>query len=400
MPQGGADIIEPVLQAGSETDPPSVAASRLLQIIEARFGDGLNAARDARARGPDPDSESLRIAYLDVLKLCLCDLAGTTTTSVARTQQGIVMSRELAGEQLRMRAAGLDWPLHGLTMIGLDRLDDLQLCVESIVRDGVPGDLIEAGSWRGGASLMMRATLDTLIGPPRDVWVADSFQGFPAADAEQRDGYDLSADLAGCDFLAIPLDEVKQTFARFGFDQGVSFVPGFFQDTLPGLAGRQWSIVRLDGDTYDSIKVALGSLYPGLSAGGYLIVDDYLSLDECREAVEDFRQEQGITEPIEEIDWSGVRWRREAAPPASAAPPATAVNTADKAPRAPHPVQRGPRARVPTIEEVELREETERLRERLATMQADLWRLTNSPLIGPSRWLRARLHRRRNTEPR
>ena len=107
-------------------DSPHVAADRLLQIIQDQFGDGLQAARPATASGPSPDPNDLRQAYLTLLKLCLCDLAGTTTTSVARTIEGAVMSRELADAQLRFRAAGLDWPLHGLTMVGLARLDDLQ----------------------------------------------------------------------------------------------------------------------------------------------------------------------------------------------------------------------------------------------------------------------------------
>ncbi len=384
------------MQAGSETDPPSVAAARLLQIIEARFGDGLKTAREVRAAGPGPHAEALRAAYLDVLKLCLCDLGGTTTTSVARTQDGIVMSRELAGEQLRMRAAGLDWPLHGLTMIGLHRLDDLQACVESVVADGVPGDLIEAGAWRGGASLLMRATLDTLIGPPRQVWVADSFQGFPATDDDLRDGYDLSSDLAGCDFLAVPLEEVKRTFARFGLDHGLSYAPGFFQNTLPALHDHQWSIVRLDGDTYDSTKVALASLYPGLSVGGYLIVDDYLPVDECREAVDAFRSAHGITEPIEQIDWNSVRWRRT---DESAIVVDAVSEERPTAPQpAPRPVTRPPRVRVPAIEEVELGEEVARLAQRLAAAEAEVQRLTGSPLRGPKAWLGRRLRRGRGSD--
>src|SRR5437016_351289 len=260
--------------AGSAPDSPSVAAVRLLQIIETEFREGLEAARPARAVGPRPDAGSLRAAYLELLKLCLCDMAGAGTTSVARTREGLVMSRELVGDQLRLRAAGMDWPLHGLTMVGLRRLDDLQACVEAVVRDEVTGDMIEAGSWRGGASLLMRATLDTLDGPERTVWVSDSFEGFPQADGQAADSYDLSADLAGCDFLAVPLEEVKDTFARFGCTKGVEFAPGFFQETLPRLRDRRWSIIRLDGDTYDSVRVAMASLYPGLSVGGYLIVDD------------------------------------------------------------------------------------------------------------------------------
>src|SRR5687768_4840072 len=105
---------------------------------------GWKAARPPGTPGPGPDAESLRLAYLGLLKLALCDLVGSSTTSVTRLLDGNVASRELSGEDLQLRSAGLDWPLHGLTMVGLNRLDDLQACVESVVRDGVEGDLIEA----------------------------------------------------------------------------------------------------------------------------------------------------------------------------------------------------------------------------------------------------------------
>jgi hypothetical protein len=262
------------------------------------------------------------------------------------------------------------------------------------VREGVRGDLIEAGSWRGGASLLMRATLDSLGASEPTVWVSDSFQGFPSAEGEPSGVYDLSVDLAGVDFLAVPLDEARASFARLGCDRGVEFVPGFFQDTLPRLAGRQWSLIRLDGDTYDSIMIALRSLYAGLAPGGFLVVDDYLSLDQCREAVEDFRREHGIVEPIEEIDWSGVRWRRDVdVEPAALAPAKEDDRRSAAATPPPRPVQRGPRTRVPAIEEVELSEELERLRSRLDRAEAEIARLTGSPLRGPKRWLRRKLDR-------
>ncbi len=382
-----------MLLAGSASDPPSVAAARLLQIIEARFADGLEAAREVRAAGPGTDAEALRVAYLDLLKLCLCDLGATTTTSVARTQEGVVMSRELVGEKLRLRAAGMDWPLHGLTMVGLRRLDDLQACVESVVRDGVAGDVIEAGSWRGGASLFIRAALDSLGAGERTVWVADSFQGFPEADRHRGDSYDLATDLAGCDFLAVPLEEVQETFARFGVRRRVNFLPGFFQETLPPLQGRQWSIVRVDGDTYESVQVALAALYPGLAVGGYVIIDDYFSLDECRAAVEDFRAQHGIEEPFEQVDWSSGRWRRASPERGDRAQPAVRSEAAQLPPR---PVARAPSARIPAIEEVELAEENERLRQRLATAEAALERAARSPLSAPRALVRqvARMRRR------
>ena len=382
--------------AGPATEPPSVAAARLLQILEAKFGDGLAAAREPGTRGPGAEAESLRIAYLDLLKLCLCDLVGTRTTSVARTFDGDVMSRELEGEQLRYRTAGMDWPLHGLTMVGLARLDDLQSCVEGVVADGIEGDLIEAGTWRGGAAMLMRATLDSLGEQGRTVYVADSFQGFPQVDHNAADGYDLGVDLAGCDYLAIPLEEVKQNFARFGLSDGVTFVPGFFEDTLLGLGGRRWSIVRLDGDTFDATRFSLEALYPTLSAGGFLIVDDYLQIDSCREAIDGFRRERGIAEPIEPVDWSGARWRRETEPTRAQAEPGEGHREAPApvpVPGARRPVQRRPRDRIQSIEEVQVRHELAELRTRLAAAEAEVQRLTGSPLIGPQVWLRRRLGR-------
>ena len=274
---------------------PSSDHAAFLADAQAHLAD----AREPRAAGPGADAEALRRAYLDLLKLCLCDLAGTSTISVGALPDGTVMSRELRGEARKMRTAGLDWPLQGMTMVGLDRLDDLQRCVESVVADGVEGDLIEAGAWRGGASMLMRATLDSL-GDARTVYVADSFEGFPADDS--LDAYD---------FLAAPLEEVQESFARLGLEDGVRFIPGFFEATLPRLADGRWAIVRLDADTYAPTRLALRSLYPGLAPGGYLVLDDYGSFPGCRRAVEEFRAEHGITEPIEKIDPTGVRWRRD-----------------------------------------------------------------------------------------
>jgi O-methyltransferase len=316
----------------------------------------LAAWREPSLGGPTPDREALRRAYLDLLKLALCDLVGTSTVSVGAMPDGTVMSRELRGEARKMRAAGLDWPLQGLTMVGLERLDDLQRCVESIVADGVEGDLIEAGSWRGGASILMRATLDSL-GEERTVVVADSFAGFPA-----------DSSLENYDFLAAPLEDVRASFERLGVARGVRFVPGFFEATLPPLAGGRWALVRLDADTYEPTRIALQSLYPGLAPGGYLVLDDYGSFPECRRAVDEFRNEHGITEPIERIDPTGVRWRRESDAP---------LDIAVEAAPAPRAVTRERSSHVPTEREVELARE-------LAHAEA---------AIGLRPWLRRKLAR-------
>jgi O-methyltransferase len=332
---------------------------------------GLTGARAVRAVGPRPDAEALRSAYLELLKLGLCDLIGAGTTSVGRMADGRPAARELSGDGLRLRAAGMDWPLHGLSMVGLRRLDGLQSCVESVVRDGVDGDLIEAGAWRGGASILMRATLDTLGEDGREVFVADSFQGFPATDDDPGEG----GQWAAMDYLGVPLDEVRENFERLGLERGVTFVPGFFQETLPTLRGRRWSVVRLDSDTYEATRVALRALYPGLSTGGWLVVDDYGAIDECRRAVDEFRTEQGVAEPLEEVDWTCVRWRRESAAPDEDVVP-LALPDADGA----RAVSRPRDLRVPTSHELELARERDALRERIVEAEAELGQVRRSPL--------------------
>jgi O-methyltransferase len=253
----------------------------------------------------------------------------------------------------------MDWPLHGLTMVGLRRLDDLQACVETVVADGVEGDLIEAGAWRGGASILMRATLDTL-GDDRTVWVADSFEGFAGEDADADD-----VALSSFDFLAAPADEVRESFERFGCDRGVELVRGYFEDTLPSLRGRHWAIIRLDADTYEATKQALGCLYPGLATGGYLIIDDYASFEGCRRAVDEFRAEHGIAEPLEQVDFTCARWRRTSDAGSAIAAPAPRAVT-----------QREPRARrpghVPTAQELDLVREVAELRGRLEAAETAL----------------------------
>ncbi len=353
-------------------------------------------AREVRAVGPRADEEALRSSYLELLKLSLCDLAGFGTQTVSWTGDRRPFARELSGDdQMAWRAAGRDWPLNALTMVGLKRLDDLQACIESIVTDGVEGDLIEAGAWRGGASILMRATLDALGAHDRTVWVADSFQGFPAAEAggDEEDRALESEMHSAYDYLSAPLDVVQGHFARFGCADGVRFVPGFFEDTMPELRGQRWSVVRLDGDTYKATWLTLEALYPGLEVGGYVIFDDYFFLPACQRAVDDYRREHGISEPIEQVDWNGARWRRESGAEIPA-PDAghVRVPTSRAATQRETPTRSGDA--IPTGRELELGDELAALRARLLTVEAELEQLRGSPLAGPLAWARRKAARR------
>ena len=194
-------------------------------------------------------------------------------------------------------------------MVGSKRSENLQDCVTSVIRNGVPGDLIETGVWRGGSSIFMRAVLKAYGECSRKVWLADSFRGLPQPDPA-RYPVDRGDTLWTYKELAISLEEVKANFSRYGLlDEQVAFLPGWFRDTLPAAPINQLAILRLDGDLYESTMDALSASYHKVSPGGFVIVDDF-GLPTCRAAIEDFRQARGITDLIHQIDWTGVFWQR------------------------------------------------------------------------------------------
>ncbi len=218
---------------------------------------------------------------------------------------------ELGGlSDVRRRNEGRDWPVYAQTMVGRKRIHNVRMLTERVISERVPGDLIEAGCWRGGTVIMMRGVLAAHGDRERTVWAADSFEGLPAPNPEQ-----FPADLADINYTAdelkVPIEEVRANLERYGLDHGVEFLEGWFRDTLPTVRDKQWALVRLDGDLYESTMDGLVNLYPQLSPGGYLIIDDF-GWENCRQAVEDYRAEHGIDEPIERIDWVGAWWRKAA----------------------------------------------------------------------------------------
>jgi len=209
-----------------------------------------------------------------------------------------------------LREYGWDWPSVAHTMIGVKRLANIRSLVESVIGNNVPGDFIETGVWRGGACILMRAVLDAYGVKDRKVWLADSFEGLPAPDDEKYPA-DSGDKFHTFPELAVSLEEVKRNFARYGLlDDQVQFLKGWFKDTLPNAPIEKLAILRLDGDMYESTALALQNLYPRLSPGGFVVVDDYGAVEGCRLAVEDYRRANHISEPLEWIDWTGVWWRK------------------------------------------------------------------------------------------
>ena len=108
---------------------------------------------------------------------------------------------------------------------------------------------------------------------------------------------------------------MKENFAKYGLlDERVVFLKGWFKDTLPAAPVERLAVLRLDGDMYESTMDALTALYDKVSAGGYVIIDDYGCIEGCRKAVHDFRDARGIADKIVDIDGWGVYWRKSVEP--------------------------------------------------------------------------------------
>lgn len=222
-----------------------------------------------------------------------------------KTLNGSIYSKATA------RDDGRDWPLHAHTMLGMRRLQHLRACVETILHEGIPGDFIETGVWKGGSCIMMRGILKAWGDTVRTVWVADSFQGLPKPDAAVHP-LDEGDSLHSFRDLAIPLEQVQDNFRNYGLlDHQVRFLPGWFCDTLPRAPVESLALLRLDGDMYESTIDALDALYGKLQPGGFCIVDDYGCIPACRAAVHDFRKYHGINDPMHVIDWTGAYWRKQ-----------------------------------------------------------------------------------------
>lgn len=207
------------------------------------------------------------------------------------------------------REEGHDWPADAETMVGLKRLANVRMCLENVLADGVPGDFIETGAWRGGTCIYARAILAAHGVTDRTVWVADSFEGLPPPDkkfeADAGDQHYTKID------LAISQEQVEENFRRYDLlDDQVRFLKGWFSDTLPTAPVEQISVLRLDGDMYSSTMDALEPLYDKLSPGGYVIVDDYYAVKACAMAIHDFRTARGIDDEMHQIDWASVYWRK------------------------------------------------------------------------------------------
>lgn len=245
-------------------------------------------------------SESGAALYLDLLEASLTGMLEEDGSQSPWT------APEFSAEN---RLLGRDWPERALTMIGVVRMRNLRRIVETVIADKIPGDFIETGVWRGGACIYMSGILAAHGDAERQVWVADSFEGLPppSPDLYPEDAGDVHSTYGE---LAISEREVRDNFQRYGLlTDRVKFLKGWFKDTLAGAPIEEIALLRLDGDMYESTIQALDALYDKVTAGGFIIVDDY-GLAGCRKAVEEFRENRGISDALVDVDGAAVFWRK------------------------------------------------------------------------------------------
>lgn len=217
---------------------------------------------------------------------------------------------EVVEQSVEKRMEGLDWPLDAETMIGIKRIENVEYCVKEILSNNIEGDFIETGVWRGGTCIFMRGLLKAFEDTDRKVWVADSFQGLPMPNKTLYP-HDTGDILYTYNDLMISEEDVISNFKKYNLlDNQVIFLKGWFKDTIPTAPIKKLSLLRLDGDMYESTIDVLIYLYPKLSKGGFCIVDDWGAIPACRKAVEDYWLVNNLKEDIIDIDWTGVYWEK------------------------------------------------------------------------------------------
>jgi len=254
--------------------------------------------------GKDSDCRNL---YLELLKKSLTDTLFAKEPNAENPNAAIYFAG-FVDHYIKGRA---------VTMLPMCRLNNLQNCVATIIREGIPGDLIETGVWRGGATIFMRGLLKAYGDENRTVWVSDSFEGLPEPD-KTRFPKEAAFHHGGImqrvyRRMVAALPQVCANFEAYGLlDAQVQFLKGwffFFNQTAPI---EKLAVMRIDGDYYESTMDALTSLYDRLSRGGFVIVDDYGedAWTSCRLAVDEFREKRGIRDPLFAVDSKCYWWRR------------------------------------------------------------------------------------------
>jgi len=202
------------------------------------------------------------------------------------------------------------------TLSSAARIAALCDAVEYIVRNDIEGDIVECGVWRGGSMMAAALTLLRLGEVERDLHLFDTFSGMPEPGEEDvrspYDGYSLhrrwQRQRRGetSSWAVVPMEKVRESMESTGYPpERIHLTEGKVEDTLPAAAPESIAMLRLDTDWYSSTRHELEQLYPRLSPGGVLIVDDYGHYEGARRAVDEFFDAQREPVLLSRIDYTG-----------------------------------------------------------------------------------------------
>ena len=208
------------------------------------------------------------------------------------------------------------------TMTSDLRIAALCDAVRHVVRNGIAGDVVECGVWRGGSMMAAARTLLQLGETQRHLWLFDTFDGMPEpGDADVSIHGEFAGALMRSSSKADPasiwcyasLSDVEAAMRSVGYDAArIHYVQGRVEDTLPREAPDRIAVLRLDTDWYESTRHELEHLYPRLCVGGVLIIDDYGHWQGVRRAVDEYVERTGAALYLQRIDYTGrsaVKWR-------------------------------------------------------------------------------------------
>ena len=191
--------------------------------------------------------------------------------------------------------------VRGYTMSSNARLRGLYGAVNAVVDQEIPGDIVECGTARGGSAALMGLALKQR-NDARTMWVFDTFEGLPPPSEADPD-YEIAKLYTGSCRGDLP--EVTKLFARIGILDQSRLVKGLFQDTLPNCSVDTISVLHIDGDWYDSVRVCLDHLYSRVSSGGIIQIDDYGHWAGARKAVDEFLRLRSINVELRRLDYTG-----------------------------------------------------------------------------------------------
>ena len=190
------------------------------------------------------------------------------------------------------------------TQTDASRVLSLIYAVRYVEKNYVPGAIVECGVWKGGSMMAVARTLLNMGVAEKQVYLFDTFEGMPAATDRDVNSAGLAADayFRGHNVYNVEgkwnfasLEEVKQNLASIGYPvNNIHYIKGKVEVTLPEQAPEAVSLLRLDTDYYESTRHEMIHLFPRLSVGGILIVDDYLSWRGSREAVDEYLQDHKV----------------------------------------------------------------------------------------------------------